>query len=211
MAQSSFAWRSVARHLLTITAIAGFAVLGAGTSSPEGASSTESASGDNAQAGPSSAARLDLERHFLAGRAYGDGPGGAEIAAAMRELLDPGMGDTLVVRVVPGEPKTIVALLRLRDLRDFSDEMREEWLDSFGETIRSELGETDANIVVGIRGSFFYGAVATMRPGAPDWRVDTGSMVSTNPIDFALSPPPPEPAAPAPAAEPAAEAPVVGS
>lgn len=175
--------RRWALHLLTLAVVGVFAVLGAGTSGsdePGGEDSDEEASN------PGAAARRELERHLSRGQAYGEGPGGALIASSMRPMLDQSMGDALVVRTIPGNPERIVALLKLRDLRDFSDQDREEWLDSFGETIRQGYGATDSHIVVGIRGTVFYGAVAVMTPTATTWDVETGSVVSTDPIDEAL-------------------------
>ncbi len=170
------------RHLTTLLVIAAFAALGAGTTGSDEDGGDESSEENN----PGAAARRDLESHLSNGQAYGDGPGGAQIASSMREMLDQEMGDALAVRVVPGNPERIVALLRLRDLRDFSDSDRQEWLDSFGETIRDGFGATDSHIVVGIRGNVFFGAVAVMTPTATAWDVETGTVVSTTAIDDAL-------------------------
>lgn len=173
-------------HLTTLALIGVFAVLGAGTTG-----SDEDGGGDDSEeASPGAAQRRDLEGHFSAGQAYGDGPGGAQMAQSMSQMLDQTLGDTLVLRVLPGNPERIVALLRLRDLRDFSDSDRQEWLDNFGETIREGYAANDSQIVVGIRGNVFYGAVAVMTPSATDWSVETGTMVSTGSIDEALAPAP---------------------
>lgn len=170
-------------HLITLGLVGGFAVLGAGTSS-----SDEEGGGSTDDEQPSSSAALrELEGHLSRGEAYGEGPGGAMIAAAMRPMLDPEIGDALAVHVTEGNPERIVLVLKLPDLRDFSDAQRQEWLDSFGETVREGFGATDSQIVVGIRGNLFYGAVATMSPTATTWNVETGSVVSNRPLEDALN------------------------
>lgn len=180
--------RRWALRSVTLLAILVFAVLGAATSSPpEGdtTSSNASPSSDSNQAG--SAALHELESHLQRGRAYGQGPGGEVIASGMRELLDTSIGDALAVQVVPGNPERIVVVLKLPDLRRFSTEMRESWLEDFGTTVREGFGATDSTVVVGIRGAVFYGAVATMEPGSRRWNVRTGRIVSTQPLEEALT------------------------
>lgn len=172
-----------AKHLATLLVVAAFAALGVGTSSSDG----EGGGSSDDEETSSSEALRQLESHLSRGQAYGEGPGGAMIAEAMRPMLDPEIGDALAVHVTSGNPERIVVVLKLPDLRDFSDQQREEWLDSFGETVREGFGATDAQIVVGIRGNLFYGAVATMSPTATTWDVDTGSVVSNRPLDDALN------------------------
>jgi len=175
--------RTFASHLMTILAIGGFAVLGVASSGSGDGDQSEEAESNSAGSG----ARRTLEGHLSNGSAYGEGPGGPEIAHAMEELLDTAMGDAVAVHVTPGTPEQVVVILRLRDLREMDDATRQEWLDSFGNTVRETFGATDANIVVGIRGNVFFGAVATMSPTATSWDTRTGAVVSTGPIDDALA------------------------
>jgi hypothetical protein len=177
-------------HLLTLLVIGAFAVLGAGTGESDGDGSS-----DDDESAASSAALHALEGHLSRGQAYGEGPGGDVLAAAMRDMLDADIGDALAIHVTPGSPERIVVILKLPDLRDFSDGDRQEWLDSFGELVRSGFGATDAQIVVGIRGNVFFGAVAQMAPGATTWSTETGSVVSTQPLTDALAAPSTPPAA----------------
>ncbi len=173
--------RQIGSHLLTLAVIGGFAVLGAASSG------SGDGSGSDEEGSSGAAARRALEGRLTNGRAYGEGPGGAAIATAMQVLLDTNMGDAVAVHVTPGPTEQIVVILRLSDLSEMSDTTREEWLDSFGQIVRMDFGAVDSNIVVGIRGNMFFGAVSTMRPGATTWDTQTGSIVSTTPLDEALS------------------------
>ena len=182
-------FRSLRIHLLTLLVIGAFALLGAGTGESDG---DQSASDDENT--ESSAALRALEDHLSRGQAYGEGPGGDVLAAAMADMLDEDIGDSLALHVTPGSPERIVVVLKLPDLRDFSDSDRQEWLDSFGQLVRDGFGATDAQIVVGIRGNVFFGAVAQMAPGASTWSTETGTVVSSQPLADALAAPSTPPA-----------------
>lgn len=146
------------------------------------------ACGNSPEAAPrppegSSAALSSLEGHLVAGRAYGEGPDGAAIAEALsRRYPD----DAVAVRVVPGSPRVIVALLAFRDLSQITHAQREEFIDSFRSTLDLRFRGSEARIGIGLRGRLLYGAIGTREPGARALTVETGALVSPRPLEQLL-------------------------
>lgn len=145
------------------------------------------ACGNRPEAAPIAPARssaiASLEGHLVAGRAYGDGPDGAAIAEALsRRYPD----DAVAVRVIPGSPRVIVALLAFRDLRQITHAQREEFIDSFRSTLDLRFRGAEARMGIGLRGHLLYGAIGTREPGARALTVETGALVSPRPLEELL-------------------------
>lgn len=134
-----------------------------------------------------------LEAHLGEGSTYGEGPGGAELAAIVREALAP--ADGVAVRIVPGAPRNVVVLVRYRsteeveDLRDIEIERRNEEIDRIVTQIDANYGALGDNLAVAIRGAIFYGAIGVRRANQP-MQYHTGSAVRLSVIDPILTAPP---------------------
>ncbi|MCB9591394.1 MAG: hypothetical protein H6719_01570 [Sandaracinaceae bacterium] len=131
-----------------------------------------------------------LESHLTEGQTYGEGPGGTELANLVRETVAP--EDGVAVRIVPGNPRNVVVLIRYRsgggyeDLREISVSERNEEIDRIVENIDGGYGARGENLAVAIRGSVFYGAVGVRQAGQA-MQYHTGSVVSLSVIDPILT------------------------
>jgi hypothetical protein len=140
-----------------------------------------------------------LEGHFAPGQPYGEGPEAQEIARALHEGGEP--GDAVVVQVIDGSPRRIVALLQYVDveaegLPSLSEAERRDHLDAILADLDDLYSASDAQIGIGVRGTFFYGGILTRAPGGAP-RVEVGTILSSDPLeailDAPITPPPPLP------------------
>lgn len=153
-----------------------------------------------------------LGRQLQEGRHHGEGPGAEAMAIAIRGALEPRDGAAVrVVELPPGGPRRrVVALVRLDDdaqegLADLSEARRQEYLEQILEILDAGFNTGADDVGVGIRGSFFYGAVVTRRVGEPP-QFSTGMMVDTRALEelcAAPAAPVTTVAAPAPPSTPA--------
>ena len=137
-----------------------------------------------------SEALRELESHLAEASTYGEGPGGSELATGLRETLAP--GDGVAVRVIPGQPRNVVVLIRYRstdgyqDLREISVSERNEEIDRIVTQVDQTYGATADNLAVAIRGAVFYGALGVRQAGQAI-QYHTGSVVSLSPLDPILT------------------------
>ena len=193
------------RHVLTTLLVLGFAALGAATSSPDEGSSSGSTSTGTSE---SATANLNaLEAHLARSQNYGEGPRAQQRAAIVRDMVEP--GDAIAVRVTEGTPRRIVVLVRFQDgdvegLRDLSARDRRDQLDGILTELDAEGLTEGADVGIGIRGTIFYGAVATRRLGQAV-QYDTSAVANTAVLNELLAPA--APAAPGAAPAPTGQAP----
>ncbi|HJL20476.1 MAG TPA: hypothetical protein RMH99_32715 [Sandaracinaceae bacterium LLY-WYZ-13_1] len=174
-------WR---RHATTLALVGAFGALGAGTSSSDEESS-ETPESEAAPATGGSDVLNALERHMNAGQPYGEGPDGAAIAQALQRRYP---DDAIAVRVIPGSPRVIVALVRFTDLSRIPDDERRDYIDSFASTLDLRFLGSQARIGIGLKGRLLFGAVATREPGAP-LSTEIGGAVSDDPLEALLATP----------------------
>lgn len=150
--------------------------------------SNSSPSATSSSSGPSKLSAF--ESNLNRGQVHAEGPDALHIGNTVRQAVEP--GDALGVKVIPGTPRKIVAIVRFADsqvetLADMSEARRREQINGLIEAVDDAYGGAGAEeLVVGIRGTLFYGAVGVRRPGQPV-EYHTGSIVSTDAIEAALS------------------------
>ncbi|GEM_PF-6995804 len=134
----------------------------------------------------------DFERHLDAGRVYGNNPEASDLGASIRMLLllvaDRSLAPetaSIAVCVEPGSPKRVVIVVRLPQLKRCSDSWRREFLDKVRDLLRDQLASGD-EVVVGLKGTTFYGATADGSVGGA-WSVQVGSSVSARPLEEAFA------------------------
>jgi len=137
-----------------------------------------------------SEALRELEAHLSEGTTYGEGPDGQALAEVVRETLAP--GDGVAVRVIPGNPRNTVVLIRYRstdgyeDLRDIPQSERNEEIDRILGGVDNGYGARGDNLAIAIRGALFYGALGVRMAGG-ELEYHTGSVVSLSPLDPLLT------------------------
>lgn len=182
--------RDVSRRVISALVVLVFAVLGTATA---GGGDQSAASGG----GGSNDAVAAMEAHFSHGQAWGEGPEAQPMAQALLSDLEP--GDSVVVRVIDGTPRRVIALVKYGDsqvegLADLDDATRRQHLDGLLSDLDAVYETGDAQVGLGIRGTLFYGAVVTRQPGQQA-QYELGAIVGTDSLEAILDAPatPPTP------------------
>ena len=160
--------------------------MGAGTPPSPGSAS--------APTPPTAASTGETERNRLEGFlrdgvAHGDGEGAQAIALVVHEVLEP--RDAVVVRTgSPGAQRRIVVLVKFDDdategLADLDDARRTEYLDGILAALDEDFAADSADVAIGIRGTWAYGAVLVRRVGSTA-HYDTSALASTAELDALL-------------------------
>ena len=185
IAASPTRWRRALR--LAASAATLLAIVACGSAEPgAGPNEAEQARSDALRA---------LEAHLGERVTYGEGPDAEALAREVREALAP--EDGVAVRIVPGDPRSVVVLVRYRstggyqDLREISVPERNEEIDRIVDAIDQSYGARSERLAVAIRGTVFYGAVGVREPGQP-MQYHTGSVVNLAVIDPILTATPAE-------------------
>ncbi|MGE0788933.1 MAG: hypothetical protein AB7S26_24885 [Sandaracinaceae bacterium] len=146
--------------------------------------------GEASESAPTSPERRALEANLHQRQTYVDGPGAEEVADAAREALSE--DDGLAVRVVDGTPRTVIVLVRYSEggdyerLRDIPIDRRNAELDRIIEAIDMTEGTQADDVAVAIKGTIFYGALATRQAGQAT-QYHTGAVVDMAPLDTMLT------------------------
>jgi len=148
-----------------------------GGAAPPPPAATAAASGSDALA--------DLRSHLSAGESYGDGPGAAAVADHIRSRVSD-YADGVAVRVMPGDPTRVVALVQCTDLADVDMGDRRGLVQLVVESVASDV--PNADIGVAIQGQFLFGAGGLQRRGELGPRTWVGSTVSVADVQALFTP-----------------------
>ena len=147
--------------------------------------------------------RHALESHLHSDEAYGDTPEAELAARAVLRVVD--RGDAVVAMQLGTVQPRLVVLVQYDD--DDGDGLIDMEYDERQDDLSTMLAAIDATlpsavtqeVVVAIRGDWFYGAMVTRRVGEPP-RYETEEALDTDQLDRMLThpPEPPPPIAPLP-------------